>query len=195
MILQVLSPTLITHPKTVQCIHPSAYPGCETIQHQLMHMFSVSLGLRLLSLPQDSTRTGPDAQPGSGFDSESGLGQCVPLHIGHPNYLQYYWEVCHLLLSEELRDLEYLDRLMSCTAIGFMPGTLFPGPLLLGSAFLIVLTADTSILPKSIKGSSLVIKYGRGKLAISSRQSEKSHYFSYEEFCFLCKAKCCSDFF
>lgn len=41
MILQVLSPTLITHPKTVQCIHPSAYPGCETIQHQLMHMFCV----------------------------------------------------------------------------------------------------------------------------------------------------------
>lgn len=90
---------------------------------------------------------------------------------------------------------EYLDRLMSCTATGFMPGTLFPSPLQLGSAFLIVLTADTSILPNSIKGSSLVIKYGRGKFAISSRQSEKSHYFSYEEFCFLCKVKCCSDFF
>lgn len=50
-------------------------------------MFSVSLGLRLLSLPQDSTRTGPDVQPGSGLVSESGLGQYVPLHRGHPNYL------------------------------------------------------------------------------------------------------------
>lgn len=59
----------------------------EAIQHQLMHMFSVSLGLSCLSLVQDSTRTGSDAQPGPGLDSESGLGKCVPLHIGHPNYL------------------------------------------------------------------------------------------------------------
>lgn len=81
-----MSPTLVTHPKTAQYIHPSTYPVCETVHHQLMPMSSVSLGLRLLSLAQHSTRTGPDAQPGSGLDSEPGLGQYVPLQIGHPNY-------------------------------------------------------------------------------------------------------------
>lgn len=83
----------------------------------------------------------------------------------------------------------FLHTLMSCTATAFMPGTL------LGSSSPAALTADTDILPKSIKGSSLEIKHGRGKFAISSRQSEKSHDLSYKEFPFLYKAKCCSGFF
>lgn len=87
VILQVLSPTLVTYPKTVQYIHPNAHPVGETIQHQLMQGFSVPLGLRLLSQAQDRSRTEPDDQPGSGLDSEPGLGQYVPLHIGHPNFL------------------------------------------------------------------------------------------------------------
>lgn len=74
------------YPKTQQYIHFDVFPVCETVQHQLMNMFSVSLGLRLLSLAQDSTKPGADAQPGSGLDSESALGQYVPVHIGHPNY-------------------------------------------------------------------------------------------------------------
>lgn len=60
VILQVLSPTLVTYPKTVQYIHPNAHPVCETIQHQLMQGFSVPLGLRLLSQAQDRSRTEPD---------------------------------------------------------------------------------------------------------------------------------------
>ncbi|RMC15211.1 hypothetical protein DUI87_07395 [Hirundo rustica rustica] len=53
-----------------------------------MHMFSVFLAMRLLSLAQDSTRTGSDAQPGSGLDSESGLG-----HEIHP---QFGWNVASI---------------------------------------------------------------------------------------------------